>query len=189
MEEYKNLEIKDEEKEKLLDDHDFDGIRELDNPPPPWLVYLFYASIIFAGIYFFSYHVFKSAPLQNDKFEQEMATFNTEKTTEHINLKFLSDEVNLQAGAAIFQSKACFSCHGLNLEGNAIGPNLTDEYWISGNTIEDLMNIITNGKIEKGMTPFKDQLTTEQMLQVASYIWSKQGSNPSNAKAPQGEKY
>ena len=189
MEPYIEPEVSEEEKEKLLEDHDFDGIRELDNPPPPWLIYLFYASIVFAGIYFFVYHVFKTGDTQNQKYDKEVAKFEASKPKENVTIKFIYDEAGLKAGEEIFATNICASCHGLLLEGNAIGPNMTDEYWIHGNSIENMLDIISNGNSLKGMSPYKDKLSQEQIIQVASFIWSKQGSNPPNAKDPQGDKY
>jgi len=83
---------------------------------------------------------------------------------------------------------ACMACHGIQLEGNAIGPNLVDEYWISGCSFEDVFNIIKNGNVSKGMTAFKMQLSDARIQKVASYVLSLQGTNPPNAKAAQGDK-
>jgi len=82
----------------------------------------------------------------------------------------------------------CFACHGMNGEGNAIGPNMTDDYWLHGCKIQDVVNVIKNGVPAKGMTPFKGQLSDEKIQKVASYILSLKGTNPANAKAAQGEK-
>jgi cytochrome c oxidase cbb3-type subunit 3 len=76
----------------------------------------------------------------------------------------------------------------MNGEGNAIGPNMTDEFWINGCKIQDLVNVIKNGVPAKGMTPFKAQMSDEKIQKVASYILSLKGTNPANAKAAQGVK-
>ncbi len=187
--------ILNEEEEKLLLDYDFDGIKEFDNPPPPWLMILFYATIFFSAIYYVNMHVFKTGLTQEERYEREMekarATFvssQTNITQETVAMEPLTDEASLKEGEEIYISHNCAACHGQNLEG-LIGPNLTDEYWIHGNKVENLVDIISNGNIQKGMTPFKDQMTTEDMVKVASFILSKQGSNPPNAKAPEGDKY
>ena len=82
----------------------------------------------------------------------------------------------------------CAACHGMAAEGNAIGPNLTDEFWIHGCKFDEIFNSIKNGYPAKGMTAFKTQLTDEKLAQVTSYVVSLKGSNPANAKAAQGEK-
>ncbi len=59
-------------KEPLLLDHDYDGIRELDNNLPRWWVWLFYLSIVFAVIYMLYYHVLRIGNLQAAEYEKEM---------------------------------------------------------------------------------------------------------------------
>ncbi len=183
-----------EGEEKYLLDYDFDGIKEFDNPPPPWLMVILYASIFFAAVYYVNLHVFKIGLTEEARYEREMEQAQAalaEKTAqaEPVDLKVLTDPESLKAGEEIFMTKTCTACHGTNLEGNKVGPNLTDEYWIHGNKIEALVNQIKNGNLQKGMTPFKDQLSEQEILQVASFVLSKQGSNPPNAKAPEGDKY
>ena len=176
-------------------DHDFDGIEELNNPIPPWLLYMWYISVAFAVIYFVVYHIWGIADLQDAEYQKQMAKAEAKieqhkAETGQIAIVLFTDDKNIAAGEAIFKEKLCMTCHGANGEGNAIGPNLTDSYWLHGQgNVEDVFNIIKNGVPTKGMTPFKDQLSDEQILQVSSFILEKlAGSNPPNAKAPQGVK-
>ena len=107
------------------------------------------------------------------------------KTEPAKKLTALTDDAALAAGKAIFMTN-CIPCHGAHAEGG-IGPNLTDTYWIHGNgQINDVFHTITEGVIAKGMIPWKTSLNEEQRLQVASYVLSLQGTNPANAKAPEG---
>ena len=76
----------------------------------------------------------------------------------------------------------------MNGEGNAIGPNLTDEFWLHGCDFESVFNIIKNGVPAKGMTAFKGQISDDKIQKVASYVHSIKGSSPANAKEAQGEK-
>ncbi len=174
-------------------EHEFDGIKELNNPIPPWLVWIWYASVIFAVIYFTYYHVYKLGDLQEVEYEKQMVQAGVgieehKVETGQASLALLTSESDLAAGETIYKEKLCATCHGQLGEGNAIGPNLTDKYWIHGNSIEDIYNVIYNGVPTKGMTPYKDQLTEEKILQVGSYVLKKmQGTNPPNAKAAQGE--
>jgi len=174
-------------------EHEFDGIKELNNPIPPWLVWVWYATVIFSVIYFTYYHVYKLGDLQDAEYQKQMveagAGIEEHKVeTGQATLALLTSESDLAAGETIYKEKLCATCHGQLGEGNAIGPNLTDKYWIHGNKIEDIYNVIYNGVPTKGMTPYKDQLTEEKILQVSSYILVKmQGTNPPNAKAPQGD--
>ncbi len=100
----------------------------------------------------------------------------------------LTDEAELAEGHQVFITN-CAACHGQLGEGNKIGPNLTDEYWLTGGTHDDIYRTIHSGVIEKGMQAWKKLLTPDQLMKVASYVISIQGSNPPNAKAPQGEKF
>lgn len=173
-------------------EHEFDGIKELNNAIPPWLLYIWYISVIFSVGYFVYYHIYGLGDLQEAEYQKQMtiAGKGVEKhktETGQTALHLLTSEADLAAGETIFKEKLCATCHGLLGEGNPIGPNLTDKYWIHGAAIGDLFNVIKNGVATKGMTPYKDQLSDEKILQVSSFILQKlQGSNPPNAKEPQG---
>ena len=91
----------------------------------------------------------------------------------------------MNEGKAIY-AKSCATCHGAEGQGN-VGPNLTDNYWIHGGTINDVFLTIKQGVPQKGMIPWEKQLTPLQIQQVASYIISLKGTNPPNPKEPQGE--
>ncbi|OFY16899.1 MAG: hypothetical protein A2X11_00790 [Bacteroidetes bacterium GWE2_42_24] len=179
------------DKEKgLLMPNEFDGIRELDNPPPRWLMYVLYLTVFFSALYWVHYHTFKQGLTQEEEYQAEMVASAAASgaDTTVVVLTQLTDQASLDAGKKIFNDKLCYSCHGMLGEGNAVGPNLTDDYWIHGSSIEKVVEVLINGVPAKGMAPFKDQLTKEQILQVASYVLSLHGTNPPNAKAPQGEK-
>ncbi len=110
-----------------------------------------------------------------------------DKKPEAAAITALSDPAALASGKQIFVTN-CVACHGVNGEGT-IGPNMTDNYWINGQgDIASIVEVITNGRIAKGMIPWNATLTPEQILEVGSYILTLQGSNPPNAKAPQGTK-
>ena len=176
----------------ILAGHEYDGIKELDNRLPRWWLWLFYITIIFAAVYFIRYHVIRTGKLQDAEYKAEVeaasSKYQQPAETASINavtVTLLADATSLEAGKAIFD-KSCVVCHLSKGEG-LVGPNLTDQYWIHGCKIGDLFNTITVGVPDKGMISWKDQLTPLQIQQVASYILSLQGTNPPNAKAPQGE--
>jgi cytochrome c oxidase cbb3-type subunit 3 len=100
-------------------------------------------------------------------------------------IRVLTDQPSLASGKAIFD-KVCSVCHLID-GGGLVGPNMTDDYWIHGNKIEELFNTVTNGVLEKGMIPYKDQYSPQQRLQVISYILTLHGTKPATPKAPQGE--
>lgn len=176
---------------KIIEGHEFDGIKELDNPPPPWLMYLFYITVLFAIGYWIYFHMTDAGPSQVDEFNQEMVVVAKAEAKRAAELPPASTEAStnpddIAAGQALFMEKACFACHGMNLEGNAVGPNLTDGFWIHGCSFTDVVGLIKSGVPEKGMTPYKDMMTQAQIENLASFVLSKTGSNPANPKDPQG---
>lgn len=178
--------------DKLLSGHEYDGIRELDNRLPRWWLGLFYITIVIAGIYFFRFHVLKTAPLQAEEYEIEMAKakdlYNLDERggQEELALTLMTDEQNLAAGKEVYD-KNCAVCHLAQGQG-LVGPNLTDDYWIHGCSFEDIVNIIVIGVPEKGMISWKSQLSSTAIQQVSSYIVTMHGTEPPNPKEPQGEK-
>ena len=175
-------------------DHNYDGIRELDNKLPPWWLYSFYASIIFAAGYLAYYHIF-DGDSQLDEYEQEMIAAknaveeykkNAPDLVSAENVTLLTDASDLEEGKSIFQTN-CVACHAAD-GGGGIGPNLTDEYWILGGGIKNVFHTISEGgRAGKGMVSWKSTLKPTQIQQVASYVLSLQGTTPANPKEPQGD--
>ncbi len=180
-------------KGNLMDDHEYDGIKELDNPAPAWFNWLFIITIAFAVIYMVRLWVFRSDDLiQAKEFQKEMAAAERNRpATEDagvFEIALLTDRQSVANGKQIY-TNICAVCHLVD-GGGLVGPNLTDNYWIHGNTIEDLFRVTTEGVIEKGMIPYRDQLSPRQRLEVNSYILVELvGSTPANPKAPQGDLY
>ena len=176
--------------------HNYDGIRELDNRLPPWWLYGFYITILFAAIYLYRYHVAHSAPLPHEQYELDVAAADKAKAEylkkaanniDESSVKLLTDPASLAGGKQIFET-SCFPCHGKFGEG-LVGPNLTDDYWLHGGSVNDVFKTIKYGYPEKGMKSWKDDFSPVQIAQVASYIKSLHGTNPPNGKAPQGTLY
>lgn len=172
------------------DEHNYDGIEELDNPPPGWIMLLFYITIGFSIVYGAYYFWLGSGPSQEEEYviAVQRAEQQMQSGQEELELVLLTDELSLVQGQKIWNDMNCFTCHGSNGEGNAIGPNLTDDYWIHGCDFEAVFNIIKNGEPLKGMTAFRGQLNDASIQKVASYVMvSLHGSSPDNPKAPQGD--
>lgn len=189
-----------EKEDSILLDHNYDGIRELDNHLPPWWVYLFYGTVAFGILYMVNYHVLNFSPLQEEEYElaMEKAAFEIAEykklqanNIDESNVAFVQDdEAALANGKEIFM-KNCTPCHGKSgaSEGNLTGPNLTDEFWLHGGSIQDVFTTIKYGVPEKGMISWQKQLRPEEMQNVASFILTLQGIDVPNAKAAQGDKY
>lgn len=175
-------------------DHDYDGIKELDNGLPPWFTGLFYATIVFALVYLVRFHVVgdytqdQEYVIDNTLAEKEVAAYN--KTAPDLmnvdKVTVLTEEAALAEGKAIFTAN-CVLCHKAN-GGGAIGPNLTDTSWILGGGIKNLFKTISEGgRPGKGMVAWKENLKPTEIQKVASYVLSLQGTKPADGKAPEGE--
>lgn len=186
-----------EKEEDVLMDHEYDGIHELDNNLPPWWLYGFYFSIVFGVVYIINYHFSDNGKLMVEEYQAEMLEAEEAKaafvsTQENIvdenDVTYLADADALAAGGKTFRLY-CAPCHGENggsMPGG-VGPNLTDDYWIHGGSMNDIYKTIKYGVPEKGMVSWQAQLNPTQIQQLASYIKSLYGTNPENAKEPQGE--
>ncbi len=185
-----------EEEAKLMADHSYDGIQELDNFMPPWLQYVFLGTVIFAVSYFTYYTVLGLGETGIEAYEEELrleAIAEKERNalvTEVIDettVIFDESSTALTSGKSIFESN-CFSCHAMD-GGGSVGPNLTDDYWIHGGSISDVYLVVKNGVLEKGMTPWESVLSPKELQNVSSYVLSLRGTTPAAPKDPQGELY
>ncbi|MEJ8804476.1 c-type cytochrome [Pontibacter sp. H249] len=181
-----------EAKDHIHSDHDFDGIQEYDNDLPPWWKAMFYVTIVFGIGYMLHYHVFRTGALQDEEYAMEMeqaailAARNADDPNAVTNYQVMTDAAAIESGKALYNTN-CAACHGTEGQGT-VGPNLTDEYWLHGGNVNDIFKTVKYGVPAKGMVPWQGKLTKDQILEVSSYILSIQGSNPANAKEPQGEK-
>jgi cytochrome c oxidase cbb3-type subunit 3 len=183
-----------EDEAEIILDHNYDGIKELDNNLPPWWIYGFYASIVFAAVYLLRYHVF-SGPTQIDELETELADARIaietyKKTTKNLvdinTVTQLTEAADLSAGKTIFESN-CVACHMAD-GGGGIGPNLTDPNWILGGDIKSIFKTVSEGgRSGKGMIAWKQQLKPLEIAQVSSYVLTFEGTTPANPKAPEGD--
>ncbi len=182
-----------EEEHTILMDHEYDGIRELDNNLPPWWVYMFYVCVVFAVVYMVYFHMM-DGPGSEQEYKNELAEFKAQKEAEiktadvkvvdENSVTLLSDAGSVSQGKSLFEGN-CQTCHGAGGKG-LNGPNLTDEYWLYGGSVKNIFNTINQGKIEKGM-PGWSTLGGNKIQSIISYIKSLKPAE--GGKAPQGEKY
>lgn len=183
-----------EKEQEIVLDHNYDGIRELDNNLPPWWVYMFYATIIFGVGYFVYYEMF-DGPNQIDEYETEVAQAkldiaefkkNNKDLIDAESVEFLDSPSDLAAGKALYTAN-CVACHKDN-GGGGIGPNLTDDYWILGGGIKNIYNTISEGgRAGKGMIAWKTDMKPSEIAQVSSYVMTLHGTNPADGKEAEGE--
>jgi cytochrome c oxidase cbb3-type subunit III len=180
------------EENKNGNKHFYDGIEEQNNPMPDWWVWLFIFCVIFSFIYWLHY-VSGSGPTLQQEYAEALQKYheNVEKNTVPVTetedslTAYMKSEMAIQEGAGLFAAK-CAICHGAQLEGK-IGPNLTDRFWTTGNGSRmNIVQTIKEGSPAKGMPPWEAQLKPNEIKSVAAFVYAKIGSNPGNAKAPEG---
>lgn len=184
-----------EKEHEILLDHDYDGIRELDNKIPPWFHGLLWGTIIFAFVYMVQYHIVGDGDIQTNEYLEEINKAAVEREILIRTGAFLNEEtVTLTLDAGALNSgkeiylKNCSACHGMVGEG-LVGPNLTDEYWIHGGGVKNIFKVIKYGVPQKGMISWQTQLNPTQIKEVSSFIISIEGTNPANGKEPEGNKW
>jgi len=190
-----------EPKDEILDHgHDYDGIKEYDNPLPRWFLLMFYGSIFFAFVYM-AYYGAKSLSISDAsgrganlawsgatiaaelrEAEGERAHFTPPQGAALV--AFVRSPGNISRGEALFKAN-CVACHGEEGQG-VVGPNLTDRYWLHGGKPENIIRTITSGWPDKGMPAWGPSQGPEKVHWLASYVISLRGRNVAKPKAPQG---
>ena len=184
-----------EQEADVMLDHDYDGIKELDNALPPWWKYGFLITIAIAFVYIGYFHAFGSGKNPTEEYAAEMEQAKIEKEIFEANNKDKVDENNvpmadaagIKAGQIIYETN-CVACH-LKDGGGNVGPNLTDDYWLHKGSLNDIYKTIKIGYPDKGMQSWEKQFSPKEISQLSSYIKSLIGTKPAAPKAPQGDLY
>ncbi len=181
--------------EDVMLDHDYDGIKELDNVLPPWWVWGFIFTIAISVLYYVLIHIFGWYG-QEDEYQAELVAHEAKVAkykADHPelykteNLIAFTDAANLEKGKELFATKTCTVCH-LADGGGSIGPNMTDDYWILGGGFQNIFNTIAKGgRPGKGMVEWESTISLEERQQLASYILTLRGTTPATPKAPEGD--
>ena len=176
--------------------HEMDGIREYDNPMPGWLMAIWWGALIFGAVYIAFYALSFGEGSMEAEYRgeaQKAITAVDAYFAEHplvppspaALLAGTRDPAVLETGRARF-ARTCAACHGEQAQG-LIGPNLTDDRWIHGGSVEQIFQTIAKGWPAKGMPPWGRALKPEELAALVSYVRSLQGSNPPGAKPPEGD--
>ena len=176
-----------QDNDKLLD-HEYDGIQELDNNLPLWWLWTFFGAIIFSFIYFLHYSYTGDGPTLDQELKEAMAQIEEQRKGAEKGSE--TQEVDpaelLASGQKVYQN-FCASCHMEN-GGGSVGPNLTDDYWIHGNSTAEITQVIKVGILDKGMPAWDGVLRPADITAVVAFVESLKGQNVSGGKEPQGDK-
>jgi cytochrome c oxidase cbb3-type subunit 3 len=175
-----------------LTDHDYDGIREYDNPMPGWWSWLFAITIGFSGVYFLFVTLAGGglSPLgfyeraQIEDANRQFALMGDVSSDPASLLKLSHDEKVLRIGQSIFQGN-CAACHGPTGAG-LTGPNLTDEKYMHVRKIGDIVDVVEKGRNNGAMPAWANRLQPREIAVVASYVASLRGKNVPG-REPQGD--
>lgn len=193
--------------------HEWDGIRELNNPMPRWWVWTFYACILWAigyaiaypsiplvrdatkGLFGFSSRAelqqdINQASLAQTKFKDLIATKTVKEIDADPNLR----EFAIAGGASSFKVN-CAPCHGSGATGGPGFPNLNDDDWLWGGDLQSIQSTIAHGIRFDGdgdthvseMPAFAEVLDRTQISQVAAYVWSLTNTPSDAALAEAGK--
>ena len=194
--------FEEDEKPRLKDqllDHDADGIREYDNDLPRWWLYGFYFTIFCSVFYLYYYHAYvgpqwnflwfnergAEAEYKQELAEAKLLYGKGGDDVAAVEYELKTDAASIKRGEEIYNSTGnlCYTCHRQDL-GGVVGPNLTDEYWIHGGTLKDVVQSVKKGYPDRGMLPYgsNTRLSDDDLVSLASYILSKKGTNPASPK-------
>ncbi|ESY06631.1 cytochrome CBB3 [Mesorhizobium sp. LNJC399B00] len=182
--------------------HEWDGIRELNNPLPRWWVITFYMTIVWAIGYTIAYPawpllhsatkgVLGYSSRNEVKNELSAAEAAKGKYVAAIESKSVSEiaaddtlrEFAVAAGAAAFKVN-CVQCHGSGAQGSKGFPNLNDDDWLWGGEVDQIQQTIAHGirfasdpatRLSE-MPAFGDIITADQIKQVSTYVASLSGT-------------
>lgn len=193
--------------------HEWDGIRELNNPLPRWWLWTFYFTILWAIGYTIAYPAWptltgntkgmlgyssradvaaelKTAAAAQAKYVDAIKTTDVAGILANEELRTFA----IAGGAAAFKVN-CVQCHGSGAAGSPGYPNLNDDDWLWGGDINALHTTLQHGIRYAGdaetrtseMPAFGDILKPEEIETVANYVVSLSGGEADAAKAAAGK--
>ena len=170
-----------------LVDHEYDGIREYDNPPPTWWSLIFLGTAVFSFLYLVFFHLgplfgtngwtltqaYDASVAENLKRRfGEIGELHGDQAT---LLKYMQKPDWLAVGDGVFKTH-CKSCHADDGRGK-VGPNLTDDYYKNVKQLADLTKVIENGAANGSMPAWRNRLHPNEIVLVAAYVAKLRGKN------------
>ncbi|MCA9243211.1 MAG: c-type cytochrome [Phycisphaerales bacterium] len=168
--------------EDILLDHNYDGIQEYDNPTPGWWNWLFAASIVFAFLYYFFFHIGYAGWTLDEEYGDAMAA-NTRKLYGDLELKpdqetllkYMKEPKWMAVGQVVFKAN-CAQCHQADGSGGT-GVNLTDDYYKNVKEIADIPRVVKNGAANGAMPAWGPRLHPNDIVMVSAYVATLRGQN------------
>lgn len=164
--------------------HDFDGLKEYNNPLPAWWVWLFVVTLVFSVVYLIAYPGMGNLPgllgwssagqLEAEdaraqaKYGPIFAAYFAKPVPE-----LLGDQRAVGMGARLF-AQSCATCHGSDAQGGKGYPNLTDGDWLYGGSPDTIKLTITNGRMGN-MPPMGAILGEQGVREMAQHVLSLSG--------------
>jgi cytochrome c oxidase cbb3-type subunit 3 len=169
-------------------DHNYDGIREADNPLPAWWVNLFLITTVFAIVYVPVAHMFNFVPHAELQKDIQQAKVAADAREAELVASGFYDRNPIEAGERYFKT-FCATCHGEYAEGG-LCPNLTDVYWLREPTEEVIVRTISDGVPDKGMPTWLPILGERKIKMIAAYVMTLWESEPPvPGKRAEGDEY
>jgi cytochrome c oxidase cbb3-type subunit 3 len=190
-------------KDELLD-HEYDGIREFDNPCPAWWHLIFIGSVVFSGFYWVFFHLGPSLgtngwsvteayeQAKTDNLQLQFAELGELTVDEPTLLRYMQPPDTesgdardwLAIGASVFKTH-CKSCHAEDGSG-LVGPNLTDDHYKNVKELIDIARVIENGAANGSMPAWQNRLIPNEIVLVSAYVANLRGKDLPGRK-PEGE--
>ncbi|MEM9843449.1 MAG: cytochrome-c oxidase, cbb3-type subunit III [Pseudomonadota bacterium] len=183
--------------------HEWDGIKELNNPLPRWWLWTFYITIVWGILYTIAYPAWPlidratggllghstRAEVAEDIAAVDAANAEVSAQLAAADLSTLAPgdpahQYGVAGGAAVFRAH-CSQCHGQGAAGFVGYPNLIDDAWLWGGTLEDIEYTVRHGiRNEQDpdahwseMPAFGEILETDDILAIAEHVLSISGQD------------
>ena len=179
--------------QEILLDHEYDGIREFDNPTPMWWYLVFLGTALFSVSYFVFFHLGDAGRTLAEAHEMAVADnlrlrfaeIGELKVDEPTVMAYLDKPDWLAVGASVYRTH-CRSCHADNGSG-LVGPNLTDDSYKNVNQLIDVARVIENGAAAGSMPAWRNRLHPNEVVLVAAYVAGLRGQNLPGPRGAEGK--